>query len=169
MLHIKDQDHDLVVANFVQDPPITGTDSPGPRIPDKLCGLSWPGIVRKPVNHASHLLADHAVKPLECLTRLVAEDDFINHWLQASFRLDLIPRDKRLARIDAGAGLAGRSSIGKILQQLGQFAWRQPLQFSGNGGGNDRSDPFTVFGDVHDLATCGLMSGRCHAWRGLDR
>ena len=82
----------------------------------------WPvlaGIVRKPVNHASHLLADRAVKPLECLTRLVAEDDFINHWLQASFRLDLVPRDKRLARIDAGAGLAGRSSIGKILQRLG--------------------------------------------------
>ena len=84
--------------------PITGTHSPGPRIPDKLCGLSWPGIVRKPVNHASHVLADRAVKPLECLTRLVAEDDFINHWLQASFRLDLIPWDKRLARIDAGAG-----------------------------------------------------------------
>jgi hypothetical protein len=64
MLHIKDQDHDLVVANFVQDPPITGTHSPGPRIPDKLRGLSWPRIFRKPVNHASHLLADHAVKPL---------------------------------------------------------------------------------------------------------
>jgi hypothetical protein len=94
-----------------------------------------------------------ATEPLECLTRLVAEDDFINHWLQASFRLDLIPRDKRLARVDARAGLAGRGSIGKILQQLGQFAWRQPLQFSGNGGGNDRSDPFTVFGDVNDLAT----------------
>ena len=47
MLHIKDQDHDLVVADFVQDPPITGTHSPGPRIPDKLCGLSWPGIVRR--------------------------------------------------------------------------------------------------------------------------
>jgi hypothetical protein len=78
MLHIKDQGHDLVVANFVQDPPITGTHSPGPRIPDKLCGPSWPGIVRKPVNHASHLLADYAVKPIECLTRLVAEDDFIN-------------------------------------------------------------------------------------------
>ena len=58
MFHIKDQDHDLVVADFVQDPPITGTHSPGPRIPDKLCGLSWPGIVREPVNHASHLLAD---------------------------------------------------------------------------------------------------------------
>jgi len=168
MLHIKDQDHDLV-ADFVQDPPITGTHSPGPRIPDKLCGLSWPGIVREPVNHASHLLADRPVKPLECLTRLVAEDDFINHWLQASFRLDLIPRDKRLARVDARAGLAGRGSIGKILQQRGQFAWRQPLQFSGNGGGNDRSDPFTVFGDVNDLATCCLMSGCCHAWRGLDR
>jgi hypothetical protein len=169
MLHIKDQNHDLVVADFVQDPPVAGTYSPGPRIPDKLCGLSWPGIVRKPVNHASHLLADRAVKPLECFTRLVAEDNLINHWLQASFRLDLIPRDKRLARFDAGTGLTGRSSIGEILQQLGQFAWRQPLQLSGNGGGNDRGDPFTVFGDVHDLATCGLMSGRCHAWRGLDR
>jgi hypothetical protein len=127
MLHIKDQDHDLVVADFVQDPPVTGPHSPGPRIPDKLRGLSWPGIVRKPINHASHLLADRAVKPLERLTRFVAEDDVISHWLQAGFRLDLIPRDKRLARFDAGAGLPGRSGIGKVLQQLGQFGWRQPL------------------------------------------
>jgi hypothetical protein len=29
---------------------------------------------------------------------LVAENDLIGHWLQASFRLDLIPRDKLLAR-----------------------------------------------------------------------
>ena len=72
MLHIKDQDHDLVVADLVQDPPVTGPHSPGPRIPDKLRGLSWPGIVRKPINHASHLLADRAVKPLERLTRFVA-------------------------------------------------------------------------------------------------
>jgi len=80
LLHIEDQDHDVVV-DLVQDPPVTGPHSPGPRIPDKLRGLSWPGIVRKPVNHASHLLADHAVKLLECLTRLIAEDDFISHWL----------------------------------------------------------------------------------------
>jgi hypothetical protein len=65
-------------------------------------------------------------------------DDFINHWLQAGFRLDLIPRDKRLARFDAGAGLTGRSGIGEVLQQLGHLVLRQPLQFSGNGGGNDR-------------------------------
>ena len=116
MLHIEDQDQDLIVVDLVQDPPVTGPHSPGPRIPDKLRGLSWPRIFRKPVNHASRLLADHPVKPLERLTRLVADDDFINHWLQASFRLDLIPRDNRLTRFDAGTGLTGRSTIGKVLQ-----------------------------------------------------
>ena len=59
MLHIEDQDHDLVVADLVQDSPVTGPHSPGPWIPDKLRGLSWPGIFRKPVNHASYLLADY--------------------------------------------------------------------------------------------------------------
>ena len=115
------------------------------------------------------MLADHTVKPLECLTRLVAEDDFINHWLQASFRLDLIPRDNRLTRFDAGTGLTGRSSIGKVLQQLGQLAWRQPLHSAATAAGTIAATPFTVFGDVHDLATCGLMSRRCHPWNGLDR
>lgn len=101
--------------DLVQDPPVTGPHSPGPRIPDELRGLSWPGIARKPVNQASHLLAERAVKPLKCLTRLVAEDDVISDWLQASFRPDLIPWYKRLARFDARAGLPGCSSIGKVL------------------------------------------------------
>ena len=93
VLHIEDQDHDFVVVNLVQDPPVTGPDSPRPRIPDKLRCLSWPGIFCKPVDDARHLLPDRTIKPLECLTRLVAEDDLINHRLQASFSLDLIPRD----------------------------------------------------------------------------
>ena len=117
--------------------------------------MACPGreIVCQPVNHASHLLADCPVKPIERPTRRVAENDLIGHWLQASFRLDLIPRNKRLARFDAGAGLTGRSSIGKVFQQLGQLCWRQPLQLGGDGGGNDRSDSFAALGDIHDLAT----------------
>lgn len=34
MLYVKDQDYGLVVADLVQDPPVTGPHSPGPRIPD---------------------------------------------------------------------------------------------------------------------------------------
>ena len=81
MLYIKDQYDDLIVVNLIQDSPGTGPDSPRPRIPYKLCGLSRTGILRQPVNDTPRLLLDRAIKALECLTRLVAEDDLVSHRL----------------------------------------------------------------------------------------
>jgi hypothetical protein len=115
------------------------------------------------------LLLDRTVKALERLTGLVAEDDLVCHGLlQASLSLDLIPGDKRLASLDAGASLTGCGSISEVFEQLGQFVWRQALQFSSDGSGDDRGYPFTVLGDVHNPAARGLMGGLGHAWRSLN-
>jgi len=106
--------HYLIVVNLIQNSPVAGPDSPCPRIPYKLCGLSRTGILRQSVNDAARLLLDRAVKALECLTRLVAEDDLVGHRLQASLSLDLVPGDNRLARFDAGASLAGCSGVSEV-------------------------------------------------------
>lgn len=119
MLHIEDEEDDLIVVNLVQYSPVTSPDSPRPRIPHKLCSLPRPRILPKPVNNAPHLLPDCAVEPLECLTRLVAEDDLVGHRLQASLSLDLIPWDKRLARFDAGASLTCCGRVGEVFKQVG--------------------------------------------------
>jgi hypothetical protein len=114
MPHVKDQHHDLIVVDLVQDSPVTGPDSPGPRITDQLRGLSWPGILCEPVDRARNLLLNRTIEPLERLTGSITEDDLVSHRLQASLSLDLIPRDKRLAFFYSGASLAGCSGVSEV-------------------------------------------------------
>jgi hypothetical protein len=61
MPDIEDQDHEPVVVNLVEDPPVSSPDTPRAGIADELCGLPRPGIFRKPVDDASDLLPDSAV------------------------------------------------------------------------------------------------------------
>jgi hypothetical protein len=140
-----------------------------PRISHQLRGLSWPRILRKPVDNPPHPLLNYSIKPFERLTGLIAEDDLVNHRLEASLSLDLIPRDKYLARSDAGAGVAGGGGISEVFEELNEFIRRQPLQLSGNRCRDDRSYPLAVLGDVYDPAARSLMSRLGHAWRSLDR
>jgi hypothetical protein len=118
MPHIKNQHHDLIVMDLVEDSPVTGPDSPGPGIPDQLCGLSWPGILCQPVNRATNLLLNHMIKPGERLASLIAKDDLVGHRLQASFSLDLIPRHQRLALFKAGASIASCSGVSEVFQEF---------------------------------------------------
>jgi hypothetical protein len=169
VLYIEDQHHDLIVVDLVQDSPVTGPDPPGPRISHKLGGLSWPGILGKPVDDTPDLMPDRAVEALKCLTGLIAEDDLVNHRLHASLGLDLIPRDKRLARFDAGASFTSCGGISEVLEQPGQLARGQPLQFSRDCGRDDRGYPFTVLGDVYNPSSRSFMGGPRYARCGLDR
>ena len=72
-------------------------------------------------------MPDHAVESLQCLTGLIAEDDLVNHRLQASLGLDLIPRDERLARFDAGASLTSYGGISEVLEHWPGRAGRSAL------------------------------------------
>jgi len=118
MPHVKDQHHDLIVVDLVQDSPVTGPDSPGSGIPHQLRGLSWPWILCQPVNGAPNLLLNRTIKSFEGLTGLIANNDLVSHRLQASLRLDLIPRYYRLALFNAGASLASCSGVSEVFQEL---------------------------------------------------
>lgn len=79
MLHIEDQHYDLVIVGLVQNSPVADPNSPCPRISHQLRGLSWPRILRKPVDNPPHPLLNYTIKPFERLTGLIAEDDLVNH------------------------------------------------------------------------------------------
>jgi hypothetical protein len=58
---IKDQDHESVIVNLVQDAPGTSPHAPRARITYELSGLSGPGILREPVDNPADLPPDTEV------------------------------------------------------------------------------------------------------------
>src|ERR1022692_4328100 len=79
--------------------------------------------------------------------------------LEARFGLDLLPRDDRLARLDAGTGLTSSSSVGEVLQHLGKRVRGQVPQLGSEGRWDDCGEAHPVLGEIDDLASGGLMRG----------
>ena len=109
----------------------------------ELGGLRGVRVFSEPIDDTLHSLLDGFVEPQERLPRLVSEFDLIGHRVrirasgQASFGLDLFPRYKWLACLDARACLACRGDVSEVLKQLGQVVRRQPLKQGSDRGRHD--------------------------------
>lgn len=86
VLEVEDQDHQLIVADFVEDAPGASPHPPRARVTDELGSLPRPGVLGEPVDDALHLLLNSLVESLECLAGLVAYDDFVGHRVTGQLR-----------------------------------------------------------------------------------
>jgi len=140
-------------------------------VADKLRGLPGARVVDEAVNGPLYLPLDGLVEAPERAARLVAQDDLVSHMerLQASFRLDVIPGDERLAGVDGGACLAGRGGIGEVLKELTELLRCQTLEFGGEGGRHDGGQPGAALRNIDDLPAGSLMRRPSNCGRVLDR